>query len=315
MALCLAIICHAIVILGVSFAPEEKPKPRFETMEIVLVQNVSEAPEEADYLAQANLIGGGDSETDERPASPLSTPMPEQAAEVATPPPPSAEPTPREQVVQEAAPKPVEDRPEEPTPNDTPASEAPQEIVTQTATPEQPAPEPEANRAPSAAEAAEALERQSTASRPTPTAAQLIASSFAIASLNAEIQRRLEAKAKRPRRKFISASTREYKFAAYMEAWRAKVERVGNLNYPEEARQNHLSGSLILEVVLQPDGSVKDMIVRRSSGHKALDDAAMRIVELASPFAPFPDEIAKEVDFLHVTRTWQFLNSYRFSSK
>ncbi|MEJ2760202.1 MAG: energy transducer TonB [Gammaproteobacteria bacterium] len=97
-----------------------------------------------------------------------------------------------------------------------------------------------------------------------------------------------------------------------MEAWRAKVERVGNLNYPQEAQRQGLSGSLILDVALNPDGSVKKIIVRRSSGYKVLDDAAIRIVKLASPFAPFPDDIRKETDILHITRTWQFLANSSF---
>ncbi len=97
-----------------------------------------------------------------------------------------------------------------------------------------------------------------------------------------------------------------------MEAWRAKVERVGNLNYPDDARKKKLSGSLILDVALNSDGSVSRITVRRSSGIKVLDDAAIRIVELSSPFAPFPEQIKEETDILHITRTWQFLNNNRF---
>jgi protein TonB len=130
--------------------------------------------------------------------------------------------------------------------------------------------------------------------------------------LSAELDRKLEARSQRPRRKFISASTREYKYASYMEAWRAKVERVGNLNYPDDARKNNISGSLILDVALNADGSVNQITVRRSSGSKVLDDAAIHIVELSSPFAPFPNQIRKETDILHITRTWQFLDNISF---
>ena len=145
-----------------------------------------------------------------------------------------------------------------------------------------------------------------------PNAAVLLANSFKIAALNSELRRKLEAQSQRPRRKFISASTREYKYAAYMEAWRIKVERVGNLNYPDEARKNRLTGSLILDVALNTDGSVNQITIRRSSGSKILDDAAVRIVELSSPFSPFPDHIREETDILHITRTWQFLNNISF---
>jgi len=126
------------------------------------------------------------------------------------------------------------------------------------------------------------------------------------ARLNAEIARSMQDLQKRPRRKFLNARTQEYKYAVYLDAWRAKVERIGNLNYPEEARRRQLTGSLVLDVALNQDGTVNGVSVRRSSGHKLLDDAAIRIVELAAPFAPLPPQIRAEVDVLHITRTWKF---------
>jgi protein TonB len=126
------------------------------------------------------------------------------------------------------------------------------------------------------------------------------------ARLNAEISREWQEYQQRPRRMFLNARTQEYKYAAYMEAWRAKVERIGNLNYPEEAKRRHLTGSLVLDVVLRNDGTIKEVLVMRSSGHKLLDDAAVRIVRLASPFASFPSEIRAEVDELSIMRTWKF---------
>ena len=94
-----------------------------------------------------------------------------------------------------------------------------------------------------------------------------------------------------------------------MEAWHAKVEKIGNLNYPDEARRKKLSGSLMLDVALNPDGTINEIVLRRSSGHRVLDDAAIRIVRLAAPFARFPDDIREETDILHIERTWQFLGS------
>jgi protein TonB len=91
-----------------------------------------------------------------------------------------------------------------------------------------------------------------------------------------------------------------------MDAWRAKVEAIGNLNYPEEAKRRLLTGNLLLDVALNPDGTVNEISLRRSSGHKTLDDAAIRIVELAAPFAPFPPEVRADIDVLHITRTWKF---------
>lgn len=134
------------------------------------------------------------------------------------------------------------------------------------------------------------------------------------ARLNAEISRDWQDLQKRPRRKFLNARTQEYRFAAYMDAWRAKVERIGNLNYPEEAKRRRLTGSLVLEVVLQPDGGVRSMNVQRGSGHKLLDDAAMRIVELASPFAPFPPDVRAETDEISITRTWKFNETFETSN-
>ena len=120
---------------------------------------------------------------------------------------------------------------------------------------------------------------------------------------------------KRPRRKFLSARTKEYKYAEYMESWRARVERVGNLNYPEKARRKNLTGSLVLDVAIKPDGSVHNLNLIKSSGQKVLDDAARRIVRLAGPYEPFPPDIKKDVDILHITRTWQFMRDNRLVSQ
>jgi protein TonB len=147
-------------------------------------------------------------------------------------------------------------------------------------------------------------------------AAQLFASKEReIAHLTAELQRKTSYYAKLPRRKAISASTKEYKYAAYLDAWRRKVERIGNLNYPDEAKRQRLYGNLILHVAVKKDGSVEQVRVLHSSGHKLLDDAAVRIVRLAAPFSPFPQEISDETDILDITRTWQFLRTNQLGSK
>lgn len=110
----------------------------------------------------------------------------------------------------------------------------------------------------------------------------------------------------RPRRRFVSANTREHLYAGYMRSWVAKVERVGNLNYPEQARRHNLAGALVLSVDVLQDGSVSQIRLLRSSGYDVLDEAAVRIVRLSAPFAPLPEEIRREVDVLTITRTWQF---------
>jgi protein TonB len=146
------------------------------------------------------------------------------------------------------------------------------------------------------------------------SAAQLISQSKQIASLEAELGETMQAYAKMPRRKYITAATKEYKYATYMESWRRKVEKIGNLNFPEEAKRRNLSGSLILDVAINPNGTIKHITIARSSGYKLLDDAAARIVHLAAPFAPLSPEILKETDILHITRTWKFLGDDMMTS-
>jgi TonB family protein len=130
---------------------------------------------------------------------------------------------------------------------------------------------------------------------PLPTGRELMQQSVEMARLAAEIDRRQELMAKRPKRKFISASTQEYEYASYMRAWVQKVERVGNLNYPEQARRQGLGGRLIMTVSVGRDGDVKGVLINTSSGKKPLDDAAVKVVQLASPFAPLP-KTDEEVD-------------------
>ena len=143
------------------------------------------------------------------------------------------------------------------------------------------------------------------------SAAELINRSMELVNLEEQLRQSIKAYSKQPREKFISASTREFKYASYMNDWVAKVERVGNLNYPDEARRKKLSGKLLLDVALNADGSVRSIRLVRSSGYKVLDDAAIRIVQLASPFPPLPAEIRAETSVLHIIRTWEFLSSNR----
>ncbi len=140
----------------------------------------------------------------------------------------------------------------------------------------------------------------------TTSASELINRSMEMLTLNQQINQTLQAYSSAPKSKFISARTKEYKYASYMRDWVAKVERVGELNYPDEARRQNLSGKLIVQVAVYPDGSVREITIRQPSGYKILDDAAVRIVKLAAPFAPFPDDIKRETDVLYITRTWVF---------
>lgn len=149
---------------------------------------------------------------------------------------------------------------------------------------------------------------------PVPTGRELIQQSLEMARLSAEIERQAQLMAKRPRRKFVSASTREYEYAAYLRAWVARVERVGNLNYPEEARRRQLSGRLVMTVAVRRDGTVEDITIVQPSGHSVLDQAAIRIVRLAEPFPALP-QTQENIDVLHITRTWQFLQGGTLSGE
>jgi len=116
---------------------------------------------------------------------------------------------------------------------------------------------------------------------------------------------------KHPKRASITDSTKEYAFARYVEDWITKVERVGQDNYPEAASRDGIYGSLKLTVSIYADGRVEKIEVIRTSGSRILDDAAVRIVELAAPYAPFPDDMREKADILSITRTWTFTRSDR----
>jgi len=143
----------------------------------------------------------------------------------------------------------------------------------------------------------------------------LVQKSLEILRLEAQIDKNWDAYQKQPRRKFIGARTQEYRFAQYIEDWRIKVERIGNLNYPEQARRQGIFGSLKLSVSINADGSLGPIEVSKSSGNRILDAAAMRIVKLAAPYAPLPPDIRKDTDILVITRTWTFTSSDRLESE
>ncbi len=133
--------------------------------------------------------------------------------------------------------------------------------------------------------------------------------SFEIARLQAEIDRQQEQTAKRPKKKWLTARTHESTSAEYMYRWVEKVERIGNLNYPDAVRRNKLTGAVVMTVGILKNGSVESILVDESSGHRILDDAARRIVQLSSPFEPLVGQLGDETDILYITRTWDFQSS------
>ena len=148
-----------------------------------------------------------------------------------------------------------------------------------------------------------------TETRIAPNASDIMRKSLEIARLEGQIAKDWDAYQKRPRRRFIGARTQEFRFARYVEDWRLKVERIGTLNYPQAARDQKIYGSLQLTVSIKSDGAVENVEINRSSGQKILDQAAIRIVNLAAPYAAFPANISKDTDILSITRTWTFTRS------
>lgn len=147
------------------------------------------------------------------------------------------------------------------------------------------------------------------------TGEDLVQRSLEMARLEAQISKNIDAYEKLPKRKFIGARTQEYRYARYVEDWRSKVERIGNLNYPQQARDQKIYGKLTLTVSIRSDGSLESVEINRSSGQRILDAAAMRIVKLAAPYGAFPPDIRKETDVLSITRTWTFTSNDQLESE
>ena len=143
----------------------------------------------------------------------------------------------------------------------------------------------------------------------------LMSASLEMARLEAQINKQQDDYQKRPKRKSIGARAQEYRFASYVESWRQKVERIGNVNYPESAKDQKIYGQLQLSVYIKSSGDVEKVEIRRSSGYPVLDNAAKRIVEMGSPYAAFPEDLRKEVDILDITRTWIFTKEDSLATK
>jgi protein TonB len=261
-----SLLLHGVVILGITF-DAEKPKPSVPTLDVTLVDVANqEQPDKADFLAQASNAGGGDQDKAARPSEPVSGPLPTPNQGL------TAEPK------EAQAPAPTE--------------RTPAQLLT------------------TSGETGFAVdttkEQDEQKERPVPVSDEDVQRKLEMAKLSAEVREQSQAYAKRPKKKFISSNTREYVYAAYMKGWVGRVERVGNLNYPDEARRQGVYGELVLTVGLNRDGTIKSMDVIKSSGHKLLDEAAQRIVRLAAPFPALPTDKTR-VDELYITRTWQFL--------
>jgi len=276
-ALILAAAIHLALIMSIGIdINRDTPAPPDRTLDVTIVQpkQKPKAPEQADFLANASQQGATELEGDSRPTA---------APTLANP---SKQQAATQQLVRSGS------TPAEPTSS--------QKVVTSIKSP---------------AKQDDRKQKKPVQARKKTDIAQLLASTRnEISRLTLEVDKNTRYAANRPRRKAINASTQEYIYASYLTTWRKKVERIGNLNYPGEAKRKKLYGDLLLHVAVKADGTVQTIRVVHSSGHKLLDDAAIRIVRLAAPFAPFPPEIRKQVDILDITRTWQFLNNNKLFS-
>jgi protein TonB len=265
--LALAAIVHGVLILGIGFTREDAA-PVVPTLDVILTQTrTNTPPKQADFLAEANQQGGGDSDRALRPRE-------AQLGEV-------VKPTPG------IAPQPLTMQAPPPQPEQV------QRVLTSTRAQRNVTPPQEA---------------QPTTQLPLPTGHDLTELDLQMARKAEEIAREQQLYAKRPRRKFISASTQQYEYAGYMHSYVARIERIGNLNYPDEARRRNLSGRVMLNVAVRRDGSVESIEVQQSSGIPVLDAAAIQSVRLAEPFPPLPPTRDNE-DVLNITRTWDWLPS------
>lgn len=266
-ALGLSLALHAALLTMHFKMPDPSlRKPPSASIDVVLVNaRTKERPAKADTLAQANLNRGGSVEENRRATTPLPVTEPRQPGKDL------AEAQRRQR-----------------------ALEAQQAELLAKAHEAQ-------TRVPALAE------RQPEIDNPgaQPNGRDLADLALAAMRLQAQIDRQISEYQKRPRKKFIGANTAEYRFAQYEEDWRVKVERVGTLNYPPEAR-GRIYGNLRLTVSIKPDGSVESIELDRSSGLKVLDAAAFKIVRMATPFAAFPPDIRRDTDLLVITRTWFF---------
>jgi protein TonB len=269
-ALAMSIALHVIV-LSLKFKfPESFTLKSTPALEVVLVNSKSATrPEKPDVHAQANLDGGGNTDERRRAKSPMPA-LPQT--------------------------RPGNDIVEQSQRRVQRLEQQQRELMTQLA--KSPAP-------PVPAQAEARPEPTPEPPAPEMSGQDLAARAIAMARLEAQIARQVDEYNKRPRKQFVGARAAEVRFAQYVEDWRQKIERIGNMNYPADAR-GRIYGSLRVSVGIRADGTVDSIEVDRPSGFQILDRAAQRIVKLAAPYAPFPPDIRRDTDILVITRTWVF---------
>lgn len=276
-ALFVALMVHAMVVLGISFTAEPPPVVS-STLDVTLSGYRSQkAPEKADFLAQENQQGSGT--LDEAKMMTTDVAADFHADEI------------RDNVradQQASAPRQT--------------NQSQQAVIS-------------AKHSTKTHTQAEASENQVIEDVPDGPQQTLLQRSLEIASLQAKLDTERQDYAKKPRiGRLTASSTMKATDAYYVNSWRRKVEQIGDINYPKEAENCYDNCRLRLMVAINPDGSLHELIVLESSGRRVLDEAAMRIVRLAAPFAPFTDEMRRDIDRLEIIRTWQF-KGHRYLSE
>ncbi len=266
----LAVLLHAALILGISFTTTDQSQIS-QTLEVTLASYKSEqAPDKADFLAQENQQGSGTLDD----AKMLTTDVDAEfdANNI-------QETSPHEQQASAPQVKPKKAALIATTSNDA-------RFKTQLT---------------SELEATEEL------MIPDGPKKSLLARSLEMASLEAKLDTLRQTYAKKPRiQRLTAASTMKANDAYYVNSWRRKIEHMGRINYPREADNCITECSLRLLVSINPNGTINDLKVLKSSGKRVLDDAAISIVRRSAPFAPFTEEMKRDIDLLEIIRTWQF---------
>ncbi len=290
-AVYVSVLIH-LVLLSVHFSPDlKKMADSMPVLDVSLVNAKTHSkPNKADVLAQANLDRGGNTNQNRKMQSALAASNQQQTALKAQEKNQQGGQAAQQKAEQSQAQKRVTD-----------LEKQARELMTQL----------QANKTvvTQSVQKTSAQEVQ-TGQQQTPSKAidvhDMASAAMEMDRLEALIAKQQDVYQKRPKRKFIGARTKEYKYALYVESWRQKVEKIGNLNYPEAARNLKLYGQLQMTVSINADGSIESIELNRSSGHKLLDEAAKHIVELGAPYARFPEDVQSEIDILSITRTWTF---------
>lgn len=265
-----ATILHAMLILGVGFGVHFSRNPNPASMiEVTMVlTKTHQAPLDATHIASENQLASGSRDLTNQPSAPFIGTSLLETKGIA---------------------------PVQMSPNETPASEnniQQERVLTQDT----------ANSIVNVEESLQEQEQSQQLKQEVHAAQEL-----ELAKLVAEVTQEQQDYAKRPRINYIDTlSAKTATEASYVREWVEKVERIGNLNYPDEVRRKRLTGALILSVLINHDGEVMRMEIRSSAGKSILDEAAKKIVRIASPFKPFPQEMRDNYDQLMVTRTWLF---------